>query len=201
MSRWQPGAAQRLADAAIELFLQKGFDGTTIAEIAARAGVTSRTFFNHFPDKRDVLFGPPTMLQLEVIAREIAAATDVSSPLDVAVRAMQAAADEVFEGIRESAALRRSVIRATPELQERQQGKRLAQTQLIADGLRARGVEDASAALTGQVAVVLLETAERTWTAHGERRPLRELLGEARTSLGAIAPPVSRAATGAAVRG
>ena len=66
MGRWEPDARGRLVKAAMELYGERGFEQTTVAEIAERAGLTERTFFRHFADKREVLFagagalrGPP----------------------------------------------------------------------------------------------------------------------------------------------
>src|ERR1700684_661610 len=62
MARWQPNARERLERAALALFAEHGYDATTVAEIADRAGLTKSTFFRHFADKREVLFGGPDML-------------------------------------------------------------------------------------------------------------------------------------------
>ena len=58
-----PTAAGRLAEAAFALYSERGFDETTVAEIAERAGLTERTFFRHFADKREVLFAGSSALQ------------------------------------------------------------------------------------------------------------------------------------------
>src|SRR5437879_11940076 len=56
MARWEGGARERLQAAALKRFTEQGFDGTTVAEIAATAGLTERTFFRYFADKREVRF-------------------------------------------------------------------------------------------------------------------------------------------------
>ncbi|WP_218671072.1 helix-turn-helix domain-containing protein [Microbispora sp. GKU 823] len=65
MARWQPETTQRLVVAAVDLFTEQGYDATTVAQIAERAGVTKSTFFRHFADKREVLVaGQETLSRL-----------------------------------------------------------------------------------------------------------------------------------------
>ena len=90
MSRWEPNARGRLEQAALELYSERGFDQTTVAEIAQRAGLTERTFFRHFADKREVLFGGSAFLgELMVAAVRDAPAGD--GPLDAVTRGLDAA--------------------------------------------------------------------------------------------------------------
>ncbi len=186
MPRWEPNAAGRLHDAALGLFAEQGFEHTTVAEIAARAGLTERTFFNHFADKRDVLFGSTSTAQRHVVVREIAACSMDTAPLDAVVRGLQAAADEFLEQLRGPAAHRRQIIDATPELQEREEGKRAALTVAIADALRERGLDPDTAFLTARAGVLIEQTAEHQWVQPSEQRPLRELLSAARLALRAV---------------
>src|ERR1700749_3148522 len=91
MARWQPGAAQRLVAAAVDLFAEQGYDATTVAQIAERAGITRSTFFRHFPDKREVLVaGQETMSRL--LAEGIAAAPTGSTPLAAVALGLERAA-------------------------------------------------------------------------------------------------------------
>src|ERR1700754_2329756 len=62
VSRWAPDARERLETAALELFAENGYDETTVAQIADRAGLNRATFFRHFADKREVLFGGEDLL-------------------------------------------------------------------------------------------------------------------------------------------
>ena len=89
MSRWQPNARGRLEQAALELYTERGFDQTTVAEIAERAGLTERTFFRHFADKREVLFWGQGAL-MELVTKHIADAPDSASPIDAVGAALQA---------------------------------------------------------------------------------------------------------------
>src|SRR6516225_9018777 len=91
MSRWEPGARGRLEQAAMELFLERGFEQTTVTEIAGRAGLTQRTFFRHFADKREVLFGGSGALQ-ELLVSTLASAPESAAPIDAVAAALEAAA-------------------------------------------------------------------------------------------------------------
>jgi AcrR family transcriptional regulator len=183
VSRWEPDGVGRLQAAAFELFAEQGFERTTVAEIAERAGLTKRTFFNHFADKREVLFGPLTRHQQEMVAGEIAGADAGLPPLDAVVGALQAAADDIFEGRRDAVMRRREIIEANPELQERELSKRAALTEAIAAALRDRGLDPDAALLTARTGMLVQQTAMQRWAAGAEDRPLRELLSDALLSL------------------
>src|ERR1700747_663150 len=95
MGRWEPDARGRLAKAAMELYAEHGFEQTTVAEIAARAGLTERTFFRHFADKREVLFGGGTALE-ELIVGVVANAPASHTPIDAAAAGLEAAGEQFF---------------------------------------------------------------------------------------------------------
>src|SRR3984885_2684010 len=118
MGRWQPNARGRLEQAALDLYGERGFQNTTVAEIAERAGLTERTFFRHFADKREVLFGGAGALQ-EVLVNCVANAPAASTPIDAVAVALQAAGTLLQER-RQFALQRQSVIAANAELQERE---------------------------------------------------------------------------------
>jgi AcrR family transcriptional regulator len=180
---------ERLHDAAIELFVAQGFDRTTVAEIAERAGLTERTFFNHFASKREVLFGRTSEIQKQVVARAIAACPAETRPLDAVIVGLQAAADEVLEDFRAPAAQRRVIIEATPELQEREEGKRAALTAAIASALVDRGVDASDAYLIAGIGLLTQQAAEQRWIDPSEQRPLRDLLPEALVRLTELMMP------------
>ena len=181
MPRWKPDAVERLQAAALELFAEQGFERTTVAEIAQRAGLTQRTFFNHFADKREVLFGMSTELQRE-ITREIAAGAALP-PLDAVVRALGVAADTLLEDRRAAVTRRHAIVAANPELQERELSKNAVLTDAIAAALRARGCDPETAFLAAGAAMLAQQAAFRQWTLPGETRSLRDLLSEAVHSL------------------
>jgi AcrR family transcriptional regulator len=182
MPRWEPDGVERLRAAAFELFAERGFERTTVAEIAQRAGLTQRTFFNHFADKREVLFGLSAEFE-RVVLGEIAGGPDAVAPLDAVVRALQTAADRLFEERRAAVTRRQAIVDANPELQERELSKQAALTDAIAAALQARGLDADTALLTASAGMLVQQTAVRRWTQPGESRSLRELLSEAMHSL------------------
>jgi AcrR family transcriptional regulator len=186
MPRWEPDAVGRLQAAAFELFAEQGFERTTVAEITERAGLTKRTFFNHFADKREVLFGPISEMQREVVTREIGACPASLPPLEAVVHALRTAADALFEERREAVARRALIVEANPDLQERELRKRAALTDAIAGALTARGVDPDTALLSARAGVVVQQTAMQRWTASPGGRPLREFLSDALLSLRAV---------------
>src|SRR5580765_397369 len=118
MPRWEPDSRGRLEQAALDLYAERGFENTTVAEIAAHAGVTERTFFRYFADKREVLFGGSGTLQ-ELLVTAVAAAPDTASPI-AAVTAALEATSAMFEERHDRARTRQAVITASAELQERE---------------------------------------------------------------------------------
>src|SRR5580692_5566914 len=139
MARWEPNASERLAVAALDLFAERGYENTSVIEIAKRAGLTKSTFFRHFQDKREVLFGGETMTG--ILAEGIATAPLDGTPLEAVANALDAVGREAFmPARREFSARRRAVIAANPKLQEREALKGLGLTASMADALRRRGV-------------------------------------------------------------
>jgi AcrR family transcriptional regulator len=187
MPRWKPDAVDRLQAAALELFAEQGFERTTVAEIAERAGLTKRTFFNHFADKREVLFGPVAETGAGIVARDIAASPEALPPLEAVVYGLQAAGETMWQSRRASVARRREIIDANPELQERELRKRAALTDAIAGALRTRGVDPATALLTAHVGALVQQTAMQRWTQSADDRPLRDFLSDALASVRTIA--------------
>ena len=163
MGRWEPGAQERLVGAATELFLDRGFDMTTVADIANRAGVTERTFFRYFADKREVLFGNPKTYNT-VFTDAIADTPAGATPLEAVAAALQAAGS-FFAGRHEGARIRQRIIDANPALQEREQIKRLRLTEAIASALQARGTPEAAARLTAELGTVAFHHAFARWVA------------------------------------
>src|SRR5262245_23924099 len=115
MARWAPDSRGRLAHAAFELFAERGYESTTVAEIARRAGLTERTFFRHFTDKREVLFAAGNLE--EELARTVVEAPEALAPLEAASAGIEAIA-AMLPG-RDVARQRQGIIVANPELQER----------------------------------------------------------------------------------
>jgi AcrR family transcriptional regulator len=162
MSRWEPNAPQRLVLAALDLFAERGYESTTVVEIAERAGLTKSTFFRHFPDKREVLFGGETLTELLVEA--IAAAPGEAAPLEAVAYALDAIGKEAFTPARrEFVARRRAVIAANPELQEREALKALSLTTSMIDALKRRGVFNLTAHVASQLGSLAWKVAYDRW--------------------------------------
>jgi AcrR family transcriptional regulator len=162
MSRWGPDARGRLAQAALELYGKRGFDQTTAAEIAKRAGLTERTFFRHFADKREVLFAGSTELQ-RLLVDAVAGAPKSAAPIDAVRAALMAAGDVFNEERRNYARERRAVIAANAELRERELIKMASLASAIADALRRRGVSDPAASLTAEAGIAVFRVTFDRW--------------------------------------
>jgi len=155
-------ARERLQRAALELFAEHGFDRTTTVQIAARAGVSERTFFRHFPDKREVLFASEGELR-QVTADALAAVPGVTEPL-AALRIAFHDVVPLIERGRPLAELRAPIIAGAPALLEREHAKAADLIDLIAQGLARRGVSERSALLCARVGMAAFSTAIRRWT-------------------------------------
>jgi len=163
MARWQPNARERLVLAALDLFAERGYEHTTVIEIAERAGLTKSTFFRYFPDKREVLFGGDTMAGL--LAEGIATAPGGASPLDAVGHALQAIGQEVFvPARRDLAARRRAVIAANPELQEREALKGLGLSTAMAQALQRRGAPGLTSSAAAAMGALTLSIAYERWS-------------------------------------
>jgi AcrR family transcriptional regulator len=186
MPRWEPDARTRLEEAALALFSERGFDETKIEDIARRAGLTKRTFFRHFGDKREVLFGGGDIEGL--VAAAVRSAPPTAGALEAVSQGLQALAG-VLDGQGEAAARRIRIVRASPGLWERQLIKFDALAETIARALRARGVGDPAAILAAQSGIAALRVASDRWIGDIEAQPLGELVTEAVVELQALASP------------
>lgn len=176
MGRWEPNARGRLEQAALELYVERGYEQTPVAEITRRAGLTERTFFRHFADKREVLFAGSGRLE-ELCVGAVAAAPTTASPMEAVAAALDAAAG-AFEERGDLVGLRQGVIDANAELRERELIKLASLSGALADALRGRGVAEPAAELTAESAIAVLKVAFRRWIDGGRERPLRPLLAE-----------------------
>ncbi len=174
MSRWEPDAAGRLAKAAMELYLERGFDETTVAEIAKRAGLTERTFFRHFADKREVLFAGAAQLQ-EVLVGVVREAPSDLAPVDAAIAGV-AAGGALIQERRAFARQRYEIIVANAELQERELIKMASLSLALADTLRRRGVADPAASLAAEIAITVFRIGFERWVADPVRMDLPQLI-------------------------
>jgi AcrR family transcriptional regulator len=184
MGRWEPGARERLEQAALALYGERGFEQTTVAEIAKRAGLTERTFFRHFADKREVLFGGGGALQ-ELFVSTVASAPGAAAPID-AVAAALAAAGTVLQERRDYARQRQAVIAANAELRERELIKLASLASAIAGALRRRGVSDLTAGLTAEAGIAVFKIAFEHWISEPGQRDLPQLIRDSLDELKAV---------------
>lgn len=178
MGRWEPGASDRLQRAAMDLFAERGFDATTVADIAERAGVTERTYFRHFADKREVLFGGEEKLQT-AFTDAIAEAPAGTSVIELVAVSLDAGGKALqnMRG-REFPRMRNAIIASNESLQERERLKLTKLSSAVASALAARGVEHTSARLAGDILASVFAIAVTQWIDPDETRDLVELQRE-----------------------
>jgi AcrR family transcriptional regulator len=184
MSRWEPNARGRLEQAALALYGERGFEQTTVAEIAARAGLTERTFFRHFADKREVLFAGAGSLQ-DLLVSTLASTPDSAAPIDAVAAAIEAAG-ALLQERREYARQRQTVIAANAELQERELIKLASLSAALAGTLRRRGVPDRAASLAAEAGIAVFRIAFECWINEPNERDLPQLIRESLDELKAV---------------
>jgi len=163
MARWQPNAPERLVVAALDLFAERGYESTTVRDIAQRADLTKSTFFRYFPDKREVLFGGNTVG--EILIQAISTAPAEATPLEAVANALDAVGREAFTPIgREFSARRRAVIAANPELQEREALKGLGLTASLHDALTRRGIAHLTSCVAAELGALALKITYERWS-------------------------------------
>jgi AcrR family transcriptional regulator len=184
MSRWKPDAQGRLMKAAIELFEEQGYEATTVAEIAERAGLTKRTFFRYFSDKREVLFSGSQDFQ-RLWLEGLDAAPPQASPLAV-VTAGLGPVVEMFAERHPFARVRAQIIEANPELQERELIKLQSLAAAIKAALVHRGVSANAAILAAQAGVTVFHVAFAHWVAQEDPTAFRRLIDESLVELRSV---------------
>jgi AcrR family transcriptional regulator len=167
MARWQPGARERLVAAAVDLFTEQGYDATTVAQIAERAGVTKSTFFRHFPDKRELLVAGQDVLS-QLLAEGIAEAPEGSSPLEAVAAGLERASAAMGPMNRELGPRLKAAVAASAELQERDALKSVGLAAAMTTALLARGVPDPTAQLASELGVLAFKRGYAAWS-EGER--------------------------------
>ncbi|MFE7659515.1 TetR/AcrR family transcriptional regulator [Streptomyces celluloflavus] len=181
MGRWEPGARERLVVAAVDLFTEQGYDATTVAQIAERAGVTKSTFFRHFPDKRELLVaGQETLSRL--LTEGIAEAPGRATPLEAVAAGLVRASSAMGPVNRELAPRVKAAVAASAELQERDTLKTVSLAAAMTDALAARGLPDPTAALASELGVLAFKRGFAQWS-EGDRDGKDELAGYVLASL------------------
>ncbi|MGW6922377.1 TetR/AcrR family transcriptional regulator [Streptomyces sp. NPDC054950] len=163
MARWEPHAPQRLAEAALELFAERGYDDTTVLDIAQRAGLAKSTFFRHFQNKRDVLFGEDALTEQLVTA--ISEAPAEATPLEAVAHGIDALGRNVFTPARRAFGVRRrAVIEAHSDLREREALKGMSLTAAIAGAVARRGVPVLTARVAAELGALALKVTYEQWS-------------------------------------
>lgn len=181
MGRWEPNARGRLEQAAMELYLERGFEQTTVAEIAVRAGLTERTFFRHYADKREVLFYGTEMMQ-HLLVEAVAAAPASATAMDAVGAAFQAAGAMLQENP-ERVRLRDSIVSANAELRERELIKLAALAAAVAGALRDRGIPEPAASLAAETGVAVFKVAFARWVSEPGQPDLPAILRQSMAQL------------------
>jgi AcrR family transcriptional regulator len=190
MARWEPNASGRLTEAAMALFAERGYGKTTVLDIAARAGLTERTFFNYFTDKREVLFaGSESFVKRTVDA--LRGAPKSSAPLDAVLSAYESTND-FFEERRAFARKRSALIAAHPELKERELVKMMSLAAAMAEVLEQRGSSASAASLAAEAGLAVLRVGFEKWVKDAKDRSLVFHLRAARRQLEAVVAPARR---------
>ncbi len=176
MGRWEPNAQGRLIEAALALYRERGFEQTTVAEIANRAGLTERTFFRYFADKREVLFFGSETLQSALIESLERAPAELP-PIDAVGVALQSIST-FFADRRPHSLRRQAVIDANPELQERERKKLASLAVAFATALQQRGAKASTATLVAEMGVAVFKIAFERWLSDPEERNIAYHVGE-----------------------
>jgi AcrR family transcriptional regulator len=170
VSRWAPDARERLETAALDLFVANGYEETTVTQIADRAGLNRATFFRHFADKREVLFGGEDKLA-GLFADGIRAAAPEATLTECLQAAFAAAGVAMTPQQRAKAAQRVQVLAASTEVQERGLLKHARIARSISAALRMRGVDELTARLTAEVGLLAFSVAVERWMNAGDDEP------------------------------
>jgi AcrR family transcriptional regulator len=175
VSRWRPDARERLKLAAHELFAEQGFAATTVPEITARAGLTTRTFFRHFADKREVLFADDTEVPA-FVAQMMADAPASADPITLLLGGLRLVAETRFEPRRAALRERRDMVASDDGLRERDLRKRATLAEAVRAGFVARGLDPTRAALLGETCVTLMMVAVAEWLDRDDDRRLYDIM-------------------------
>ena len=181
MGRWEPNARGRLAQAALTLYAEQGFEQTTVAEIAKQAGLTERTFFRHFADKREVLFYGMEMLR-DLLAGAVADAPPSATAMDAVGAALQAAGAMLQENP-ERVRVRDAVVSANAELRERELIKLAAFASAVAGALHDRGIPEPAASLAAETGIAVFKVAFARWISEPGQPDLPGILRESMEEL------------------
>lgn len=192
MARWQPDSRERLEKAALDLFHEQGYVATTVPQITERAGLTTRTFFRHFEDKREALFGGEERVP-EQVARFMADAPPELDPLELITQSMAPAAALAFQGRSiDDLQRRRAVIDTEPALRERELRKFAIMSDAMERGFRDRGLDDLTARLAAELAVTAFRVGAIRWIDQDGKADLTTTIRQTLAALRGLASDDSR---------
>lgn len=179
--RWSPDARGRLERAAFELFAEQGYQATTVPQITARAGLTTRTFFRYFTDKREVIFAGDEIPELARAAIE--AAPQGVAPLDIVMHGLRTVADERFEGRHDQVGSVRRLVLSESSLRERDARKRADLTDAVREAFVNRGLDPSEAAVIAETTVMLFHLALEAWLTGPAERRMADVVDEQLSAL------------------
>ncbi|MBB4005578.1 TetR/AcrR family transcriptional regulator [Aurantimonas endophytica] len=156
-------ARERFESAAYALFQDHGYAETTVPQIAAKAGLTERTFYRYFSDKREVMFWRADAHR-SAIMKEIMNAPVGLHPLDVVAGSFSAIAPFI-DGHRPIVKLRQSLISAYVELHERELMKLHNLALAIDSGLQQRGIQPSFSRVLAEIGAAVFKVALQNWRA------------------------------------
>ena len=185
MSRWRPDARERLKLAAHELFAEQGFAATTVPETTARAGLTTRTFFRHFADKREVLFADDAEVPA-FAAKMMAGAPPSADPMTLILQGLRVVAETRFEPRKAALRERRDLVASDEGLRERELRKRATLAEAVRTGFLARGLDPTRAALLAETCVTLMMVAVTEWLDRDDDRKLYDIMLDGLATLRAL---------------
>ena len=163
MGRWAPDARERIVLAGLDLFTEQGYDATTVAQIAERAGITKSTFFRHFPDKRELLVAGQEALSL-LLAEGIAQAPADATPLEAVAAGLERASSAMGPANRDLGPKLKAAVAASTELQERDALKSVGMARAMTTALVARGIAAPTAHLAGELGVLAFKLGYTSWS-------------------------------------
>ncbi|GAA4250311.1 TetR/AcrR family transcriptional regulator [Dactylosporangium darangshiense] len=163
MARWEPGARERLVVAAVDLFTEQGYDATTVAQIAERAGVTKSTFFRHFHDKRELLVAGQDALS-RLLSEGIADAPPEATPLEAVAAGLERASSAMGPMNRQLGPRLKAAVAASTELQERDALKSVSLAAAMATALVSRGVPAPTADLAAEIGLLAFKRGYAEWS-------------------------------------
>ncbi|MFI5908824.1 TetR/AcrR family transcriptional regulator [Dactylosporangium sp. NPDC051541] len=181
MGRWRPDARERLQQAALELFAEQGFAATTVPAITARAGLTTRTFFRHFADKREVLFADEA--EIPTFAAKLLAEVPAGEPLEMIRAGLRTMAETQFEGRKAALRQRRAIVASDPGLRERDLHKRAVLAEVTRETFRGQGLDPIRAGLLAETAVTLMYVSVAEWLDTDDDRRLVDIIDTAFATL------------------